>query len=637
MNRILERVKEFSNSISLFKDDARKKEFYSEAFLINFHRLKFFGYFLLIMGLLQLYGDFFLSDFWDTHQISAFMILDTTAVFWGLLIIFVSYFRPPKKPADIRSWHRVFFSLYLIYHLVWATGVSIIEAESANGVPTYLIGIFAMATIYLLRGIPFLLLLFASLAGLYTGLFLSGMELERLVNQYMSTIILILIAWIVSRVLMNTRIRSFKDKKEIEAARDNLDQTVKERTTELLETNEQLKREINERERYEKSLKEAKRKAEEADRLKSVFLANMSHEIRTPLNGILGFGDLLKNPRLTDEKKVKYLDIISNNGQQLLKIIDDVMDISMIESNQLNLNRVEFKLAHLFPEAKVFFENYARIQNKEHIEIINEVYSDQEEVVLFSDPLRVQQILYNLLSNALKFTQEGHVRFGFKAQNNYALVYVEDTGIGIEREISRTIFERFRQGEESFSRNYGGNGLGLSISKGLAEFLGGLLWVDLSYHPGARFCFTLPTKELKKTPNGSELESAYKYLNQNTKIIYTSGKPETGFLSYFLENDQEFPAVRFNDLTADILAELPEIILLDVDETFVRNHHDKLIEFIQQVNDRLVITLINQRESSELFSNTLISSGCEQVQYHPVDPKLLLSAISQRFLQSSPV
>lgn len=347
-----------------------------------------------------------------------------------------------------------------------------------------------------------LVYLIVSLLLLGFGLVMNGLAIDVIFTQYFPVIILIFLAWITSRALYNTRVRSFYGIKEIELARNSLDKTVKERTAELRETNQKLVEEIIERKRYEKKLEAEKKRAEEADKLKSVFLANMSHEIRTPLNGILGFGDLLRNVDLTHEKRIRYLDIVHANGKQLLKIIDDIMDISMIESNQLKINRISFRLNHIFHDAQVFFKTFKEANGKEYLEIVYENAPPDIDDRIYSDPTRVQQVLYNLLSNGVKFTEKGYVKFGLRVDRGIALVFIEDTGIGLKAGQQEKVFLRFRQGEESMTRSFGGTGLGLSISKGIVELLSGLIWYDNSYENGARFCFTIPTEELlNKTTN----------------------------------------------------------------------------------------------------------------------------------------
>lgn len=622
-------IRQLFSSWAVIKDASLKKEFFTEVSLLNFNRQKYFGYFLLLMGSIQLYADFFWGDSWDTHQLSSFMILDITVLVFAIAIVLISHIRPPKNPQDIKPWHKVYFYIYLIYHLAWSLGISIIEAKSANGVPTFLVGVFAAATIYLPRSLPFLILLLASAIGLIAGLKLTGMETELIVNQYSPTIILVLIAWLVSKVLMHTRMKSFIARKEIESVRDNLDITVKERTEELQKSNEQLLGEIKERQRYERGLEREKKKAEEADQLKSAFLANMSHEIRTPLNGIIGFGDLLKNPDLSIEKKERYTEIMNTNGQQLLKIIDDLMDISMIESNQLKLNHIEFRIAHILPDAEIFFKNYLRIHNKEHIKIINDGFYGTGDDIILSDPARVQQILYNLISNAAKFTHNGHIRFGAKIEDGIILVYVEDTGIGISHEKCDAIFQRFRQGEESTSRAYGGTGLGLSISKGIIELLGGMIWVDLSYSKGARFCFTLPTKEVQVKATGSKLLQSLKLIQKKGVLISHTDTEELGFLDYFLTcQNLQMRKVHWNDLATLDEENSGEIFLLDLQYSELLNYA-KVVQQILDINNSYLIVAIKPNPELKQSLNDL---GCHQVVEAPVNINILLSKIKSEIM-----
>ncbi len=249
---------------------------------------------------------------------------------------------------------------------------------------------------------------------------------------------------------------------------------------------------ISELKLYERNLTIAKDKAEESDRLKTSFLANMSHEIRTPLNGIIGFSDLLKRDDLTKEKRIRYFDIIDTNGQQLLNLIDDILDISLIESNQLKISITEFDINVFMDEIFEFYKLYKKNTGKENIEFSLNKGLKESGYLIKSDPDRLRQVLSNLMNNAFKFTEKGKISFGYAPDNSCLKFFVEDSGPGISNTQKDTLFKRFRQGEETLKRKHGGAGLGLSISKGIIDLLGGNIWHDESYKEGARFYFTLP-------------------------------------------------------------------------------------------------------------------------------------------------
>jgi signal transduction histidine kinase len=248
---------------------------------------------------------------------------------------------------------------------------------------------------------------------------------------------------------------------------------------------------ISELKLYERNLTRAKEKAEESDRLKTSFLANMSHEIRTPLNGIIGFGGLLKKDNLPVGKREKYLDIIDKNGEQLLKLIDDILDISLIESNQLKTNISKFDPDKIMDEIYEYFQLFKKEIRKDYLNM-NISKPDKKLLSIESDPDRLRQVLNNLLNNAFKFTEKGFINFGYIIKNSNLEFFVEDSGPGIDEDIKPLLFKRFAQGEETLKRSHGGAGLGLSISKGIIKLLGGKIWYDEKYRKGARFCFTLP-------------------------------------------------------------------------------------------------------------------------------------------------
>jgi len=241
-----------------------------------------------------------------------------------------------------------------------------------------------------------------------------------------------------------------------------------------------------------KSLMSEYEKAKRSDNLKTAFLANMSHEIRTPMNGILGFSELLDDDELTPEQRREYINIINERGRHLMAIINDILDIAKIDSNQLDVSKVTFDLHHLLDDILLSYKNEQKQNGKEHIKIILEKAVDEEKNFITSDDLRLRQILNNLLSNALKFTKTGFIKFGYTIQGNKLEFFVQDTGKGIAKEKQPIIFERFRQEEETYTRQFGGTGLGLSISRGLVELLGGDIRFDSEEGKGSTFFFTIP-------------------------------------------------------------------------------------------------------------------------------------------------
>ena len=244
---------------------------------------------------------------------------------------------------------------------------------------------------------------------------------------------------------------------------------------------------ISERKELTQSLIKAKDIAEESDRLKSVFLATMSHELRTPLNAVIGFSDLIQQD-LPLEDILHFSEIISMSGKHLLGVIEDVFDISLIETGDIKIEVKPLSTAILLDEVHEIIKNEQVLQEKEHLELILDDSLEDSEAILFSDQKRIKQILINLLKNALKFTNEGSVKFGcflHQEEQQFIKFFVKDSGIGIPQKAQKLIFEIFRQADDSHTRIYGGTGLGLTICKKLTKLMGGNIWIESEEGNGA--------------------------------------------------------------------------------------------------------------------------------------------------------
>jgi len=260
-----------------------------------------------------------------------------------------------------------------------------------------------------------------------------------------------------------------------------------------------IRKEIIKKNQVEENLIKAKLKAEESDILKSAFLSNMSHEIRTPLNGILGFSELILDDSFSSDDKKIFAKNLKKNGNDLLKLINDVMDISRIKENQFDISKKEFSLNDLLNEMYLEFQQSDLIiqRNQVIFSLINE--KNDLEIKLFSDPLRFKQVFRNLLNNAFFFTNDGFINFGFEVTESGIELFVEDSGCGIDESCKDLIFKPFFKGKNQIVGNKG-FGLGLAISKGLITLLGSNLQYTSTLNKGSRFYFRIDNKDILSKP-----------------------------------------------------------------------------------------------------------------------------------------
>lgn len=381
-------------------------------------------------------------------------------------------------------------------------------------------------------------------------------------------------------------------------------------------------RDITKRKNDELKLVKAMEKAEASDKLKSAFLANMSHEVRTPMNGILGFSHLIQDNDLSPEKRNEYLKIILNKGNQLMQIINDIIDISKIESNQISINQTNFSLNDLIDELSAFFSiEFNNLELR-----INKSLNKYNDYIT-SDQTRLIQILTNLLSNAFKFTESGFIELGYEIKNSDLYFYVKDTGIGVKKEDQKIIFDRFRQSDDSTTRKYGGTGLGLSISKGLVELLGGKINVESDGKNGSLFYFTIPYRraEAKSLKSKVGFENN---LNWDTKKIMVVEDDDISF-QYIFELLKETNVELFHVKTGLNAIELVkdthfDLILMDVQLPGI-DGNDTTRE-IRKFNRDIPIIAQTANAMADDKSKS-IQAGCNYYLAKPIDGNVLIETV----------
>ena len=349
---------------------------------------------------------------------------------------------------------------------------------------------------------------------------------------------------------------------ELDSVNANLEIKVQERTQEL------------EKQRH---------KAEELVKVKSNFLANMSHEIRTPMNAIIGMGYILSNTNL-DEYQKKYLTKIQKVSHNLLSIINDILDFSKLESGKFKIEYREFRLSEVIENLYDIFED--KLQEKD---LLYNVEGPDEKYLHYGDSLRIEQILINLIGNAIKFTSDGGIKLSIEyLEDEYVRFCVEDSGIGLSKEEQEHLFEAFRQVDESTTRKYGGTGLGLSIVKQLVEQMQGRVFVESVVDVGSRFIFELRLPKMK--------------ILQNDNLRKSSQKKEKKVMLLDDSLSQEEIEVLFEDMMSTAKTKLPKVFepSLEKMQKYKLNKGDaELLQKIQLLyktyNFKKIIELLDER------------------------------------------
>ena len=378
----------------------------------------------------------------------------------------------------------------------------------------------------------------------------------------------------------------------------------------------------------------AKETAEESDRLKSAFLASISHEIRTPLNGILGFSELIRDMELSRSERNEYIDLISLNGQQLVAILNDIIDISQIETGQLKINPVDCNIDSLLFDLITYYEGYKKVIGKPDIKIKIKTPPQKTDLILKFDAYRLKQILSNLIGNATKFTDKGFIEFGYVFKNEIIQFFVKDSGIGIPKENLKMIFDRFRQVDESLSREYGGTGLGLAISKQLVNLMDGDIWVESEVGKGSTFYFALPLALEHETnqQNFNDYSQANKY-NWLEKNILVAEDVESNFNLIEIELKKTNASVihaRNGKEAVEIFKtqDSIDLVLMDL-EMPIMNGKDATIE-INKLNKKVPIIALTAYVLQHQRNEILKLPFTEYIT-KPVNLKTLLEIIGKIF------
>ncbi len=423
-----------------------------------------------------------------------------------------------------------------------------------------------------------------------------------------------------------------------------LENMVKERTHELTEVNNMLETAKSEvmlqnqeliKHRYQleslvgertKKLENALRKAEESDRLKSSFLANMSHEIRTPMNAIVGFASLLDSENLGEELRKKYIRIINSNSESLLVLINDILEVSLIEANQIKIENKLFDIVTILSE----LEESCQLKNSKpvNIEFVNK--NQQKAIMVYNDPIRFNQCVSNLINNALKYTSQGFIKFDYTIKVDEIITYVADSGIGIDKNESENIFQFFYKVEDE-ENYYAGTGLGLAITNKLTELMGGKIWFESEPGKGSTFYISLPylPNEIpEETITAKQKKSVYNFNNINILIaedertnyllIKEALKPTQASVTIFENGVKAIEYLKKNRKIKNL------IVLLDIKMPKM-NGYEVMEEIIKMNLKALVIAVTAYARQQD--KQKILNAGFSDYLPKPIRPNELLAVI----------
>jgi PAS domain S-box-containing protein len=383
--------------------------------------------------------------------------------------------------------------------------------------------------------------------------------------------------------------------------------------------------------KYTEELITAKEKAEKSDKLKSAFLSNMSHEIRTPLNSIMGFADLLNETDLDTEKRQQFTNIIISRSSDLLQLINDILDVANIESGNTTIYTTSCDLNKMLDQLQTSFSSRLQSSAKSNIRLVCEKALDLGHVVFDVDETKLKQIFVNLLDNAIKFTEQGTIRFGYQMpENGIITCFVSDTGIGIDPKHHDIIFKHFRQADSSDKYTRGGTGLGLTICKGNAGLMGGNIRVESEPGKGSRFFIQLPF--VQRTENGNintqpKVISGFDWKGKNILIVEDDDQNVKYLQIILRKTGVKIYQVSDSNSFRELFARIPDIHLILMDIQLPGEDGWQLTQYAKSV--RSDVPIIAQTayglESDRVKS---LEFGCDNFIAKPISPGDLLKMIA---------
>lgn len=457
---------------------------------------------------------------------------------------------------------------------------------------------------------------------------------NNLVLILLAVLVLIMIILLIAVLSKNKSLKSRlsekqdayeKQKKQL----DNIDQEVEKK---VKERTEELQIELDEQQQFEDALNDALEKAKEANFLKDTFLSNLSFGMRTPMNAIIGYSELIKEEGVSIEEKENYVETISNSSKLLVNIINDVLDMSDIEAGQIKVNKDNFSVNELVNDLYNFFNSEKLLGNKENVNLIIKKELDDKNSLINSDQTKLQQVLTQLISNAIKFTEEGDVEFGYTVKNNDLLqFYVKDHGPGLSREEQDMIFEKYMLVDKPDAKIKSGSGLGLAIAKAYVELLGGKIWVESVENKGSTFYFTIA---YNKEPGSNTHETAIEDKNNwsdKTILIVEDDKSSSRFLQEVLKRTGARLIFTGDGEKAIDICEAEEnldLILMDVQLPTLSGY--EATKRIKKMRPKLPIIA----QTANAFAderNRAMEAGCSEYITKPLNKEKLLSVIKMVF------